>query len=238
MDKIKLLHALEITGVVRKELEYDTELLTAEQFINCSTKAGFVSNRIMELNATLHEQLGQTAIMNLDRDIDSADLERLTGRDIVSLAQIGRNMFTPEECIKLDMENKTLCMKHGIEGKKEFKFDLESITVDQFDVSYGKGGFASQKVMELNEAFHLYLGAYSIANAEGSKVDDIIGGLKGKDVILVATLGRNFFTPIAEDTETTESTSQPSKSDVQSDPTQESIIVELEKSEEGQSANS
>ena len=78
MNTIKLLHALEITGVQRKELEYDVELLTAEQFINCSTRAGLVSNRVMELNATLHEQLGQMAIMNLDRDIDSADLGRLT----------------------------------------------------------------------------------------------------------------------------------------------------------------
>ena len=238
MDKIKLLHALKVTGVERKELEYDTELLTAEQFINCSTRAGLVSNRVMELNATLHEQLGQTAIMNADRDVDSADLDRLTGRDIVSLAQIGRSMFMPEECIKLDMKNNTLTMKHGIGKKKKFKFDLESITVEQFDLSYGKGGFASQKTMELNEAFHLYLGAYAIANAEEQKVEDIISDLKGKDVVLVATLGRNFFTPIAEDTETTESTSQTSKSDEQSDPTQEYITAELEKSEEDQSANS
>jgi hypothetical protein len=128
-------------------------------------------------------------------------------------------------------------MKHGIGKKKKFKFDLESITVDQFDLSYGKGGFASQKTMELNEAFHLYLGAYAIANAEECKVEDVIGGLKGKDVVLVATLGRNFFTPIAEDTETMESTSQQNKSDEPSDPTQESITVESKKSEEVQSAN-
>jgi hypothetical protein len=66
----------------------------------------------------------------------------------------------------------------------------------------------------------------------------IRSGLKGKDVVLVATLGRNFFTPIAEDTETTESTSQQSKSEEQSDPTQESITAELESSNEDQSANS
>lgn len=237
MEVIKLLHSIKINGKERKEFEYDTELLTAEQFIGCSTRAGLISNRVMELNAALHEQLGQMAIMNIDRDIDSADLGRLTGRDIVSIAKIGRSMFMPEECIELDMKNSTLTMKHGIDKKKKFKFDLESITVDQFDLSYGKGGFASQKTMELNEAFHLYLGAYAIANAEERKVEDIIGGLKGKDVVLVATLGRNFFTPTAEDTETTESTSQQSKSEEQSDPTQESITAELENSNEDQSAN-
>lgn len=226
MNTIKLLNALEINGEKRKELSYDIEALSAEQFAECSVKAGLVSNRVMELNATLHEKIGQYAVINTDRDIDSADLDRLTGRDIVSLAKIGRDIFVPEKDIKLDINAGIMKMKHGIGGKKEFKFDLESITIDQFETSYGAGGFASQKVMELNEAFHLYLGAYAIANAEACKVEDIIDNVKGKDVILIATLGRHFFTPIAADTEEMENILLPSESEEQSDPTQESITVE------------
>lgn len=238
METMNLLHSIEVNGEEKKKFEYDVEKLTAEQFIHCSTKAGMVSNRIMELNATLHEKLGQYAIINLNREVDESDLDRLTGRDIVALATIGRNMFAQEECIKIDEKNKIVTMKHGISGKRSFNYDLESITVEQFDTSYGKGGYASQKVMELNEAFHLYLGAYAVANAEGEKVENIISGIHGKDVLLMATLGRNFFTPTAEDTETMENTSQQSKSEEQSDPTQESTIVESEKSEEDSCANS
>ena len=232
MEKLRLLHAIDVNGDERKEFEYDTELLTAEQFIGCSTRAGLISNRVMELSATLHEQLGQLAIMNMNQEVDVSDLSRIKGRDIVAIANIGRNMFKPDEDVKIDMENRTITMKHGIAGTKVMNFDLESITVNQFDLSYGKGGYASNKAMELNEAFHLYLGAYAIANDNNMKIDDVVSGLGGKDVILVATLGRNFFTPIAEDTEKMGSTSPESSSEEPSDPTQESTTVESATSEE------
>lgn len=232
MEKLRLLHAIDVNGEERKEFEYDTELLTAEQFIGCSTRAGLISNRVMELSATLHEQLGQLAIINMNQEVDVSDLSRIKGRDIVAIANIGRSMLKPDKDVKIDNENNILTMKYGIDGKKVMDFDLESITVDQFDFAYGKGGYASNKAMELNEAFHLYLGAYALANANDVKVDNIVGGLRGKDVILVATLGRNFFTPIAEDTEKMESISQESNSEEPSGPTQESTTVESVTSEE------
>lgn len=232
MEKLRLLHPVEVTGVSRREFEYDIERLTVEQFIQCSNRAGIMVNKVMEINAALHEQLAKQAIMNVDRDVDIADLDRIKGRDVVSLTRIGRAMFNQEEDIKIDDENKEIRMKHGINGVKSLKYDFESITVEQFDKADGHGGFANNKMMEINEALHVYLGAYAVANANNMKVEDTIKEIKGKDVILVATLGRLFFTPIAEDMLQTEDISQESSLEEPLDPTQESTIAESEILEE------
>lgn len=215
MERLKLLHSILINGKEYKELKYDTESLTAENFIEASTKAGAITNKVMELNTKLHEKLGMCAIIATDRDIDYADLERAKGRDIISIVKIGRDMFVGEKEISINKEKNTINLKHGLNGKKELKYDLESISIEQFDIAYDKSGYASNKVMELNEAFHLWLGAYSVANAEEMKIEDVMSAAKGKDVLALATLGRTFFTPIAEDIESQEHISQQGSSEEQ-----------------------
>ncbi len=232
MEKLRLLHPVEVTGVSKREFEYDIEQLTVDQFIQCSNRAGIMVNKVMEINVALHEQLAKQAIMNVNRDTDITDLDRIKGRDVVSLARVGRSMFNPEQDIKIDNENKEIHLKHGINGVKVLKFDFESITVEQFDKADGHGGFANNKMMEINEALHVYLGAYAVANANNMKVEEAIKEIRGKDVILVATLGRLFFTPIAEDMLQTEDISQESSLEEPLDPTQESTIAESETLEE------
>ncbi|MDE6053402.1 MAG: early nodulin 20 (N-20) [Lachnospiraceae bacterium] len=104
-QKIELRQPLMINGKNYKELEYDFDELTCEDYTTAATYAdskalrasqsGKPNASIMEQNVSFHMYLGMTAVVAVNRElIDIADMERLKGYDLVEITQIGRNFIT------------------------------------------------------------------------------------------------------------------------------------------------
>ncbi len=104
-QKIGLRQPLMINGKNYKELEYDFDELTCEDYTTAATYAdskalrasqsGKPNASIMEQNVSFHMYLGMTAVVAVNRElIDIADMERLKGYDLVEITQIGRNFIT------------------------------------------------------------------------------------------------------------------------------------------------
>ena len=233
MEKIILFYPIKIDGKEVKTLNADTNALTAKQFLEATRQAGVMSNKMMEVNTELHMYLGAFACVNGEADIDVMDVLRVKGYDIVQITNVGQNMMHPDDTYTFN--DKTITFENAIEGKNEYEYDYSSITVEQFSKAYDKAGVMTNKVKELNDALHIYLGAYAVANTNDIAVEQVLDGVRGRDVIILACLGRSFFTKPAEDMMSKEEDSQASNSAEQLDHTQESIIAESEKLEDGQS---
>jgi hypothetical protein len=84
-----------INGKEVKELTYDAQEITAEQFsIACIKSASLDKSRAMTLKAkendySLHLYLGMMAVIAVNPDIDVSDLERIKGFDVLDLTNIG-----------------------------------------------------------------------------------------------------------------------------------------------------
>lgn len=103
-QKIELKQPILINGKNLKELEYDFEELTCEDYATAATYADAKAFRaaqsgkpgavIMEQNISFHMYLGMTAVVAANRElIDIADMERIKGYDLVSITQVGRNFI-------------------------------------------------------------------------------------------------------------------------------------------------
>lgn len=84
-----------INGKAVKELTYDPQEITAEQFsIACAKAASMEKTKTLTLKVkendhALHMYLGMMAIIAVNPDIDVSDLERIKGFDILSITNIG-----------------------------------------------------------------------------------------------------------------------------------------------------
>jgi len=85
-----------------KELAFDTETITVEQFQEAERKAAFVAAKrnmvvvdFLESNGTFLQIIGMYAIANVNPDIDMNDLSRLKGGDTMQLYRLGRNFIKP-----------------------------------------------------------------------------------------------------------------------------------------------
>lgn len=82
-----------------KELTYDPQEITAEQFsIACAKSAALEKTKTLTLKVkendySLHLYLGMMAIIAVNPGIDVSDLERIKGFDVLSLTNIG-HFFT------------------------------------------------------------------------------------------------------------------------------------------------
>ncbi|MEZ3446122.1 MAG: early nodulin 20 (N-20) [Lachnospiraceae bacterium] len=103
-QKLELRHPIVINGKNYKELEYDFEELTCEDYTTAATYAdskalrasqnGKPNASIMEQNVSFHMYLGMTAVVAANREsIDIADMERIRGYDLVEITQVGRNFI-------------------------------------------------------------------------------------------------------------------------------------------------
>lgn len=102
-NKIELINPITINGKKRKEFEYDFNAITCDQFCLASSYAsakatelnqkGILNAAVMEQDSNLHMYLGMMAIIAADLSVDITDLERITGYDLVKLAQLGRNFI-------------------------------------------------------------------------------------------------------------------------------------------------
>lgn len=99
-----------INGKEVKELTYDPQEITAEQFsIACAKAAAMdksksMSFKVKENDYGLHLYLGMMAVIAVNPDIDVADLERIKGFDVLDLTNIGtfftlRKSVAPSEAI-------------------------------------------------------------------------------------------------------------------------------------------
>lgn len=100
-DTIFLSKPLKINGINVTDLTYDTNEITVEQFNQAdimshekATKTGKVSSLVAETDVTFALYLGFFAIIAVNPDIDIMDLERITGKDLWKIAQIGRLFFS------------------------------------------------------------------------------------------------------------------------------------------------
>ena len=84
-----------INNELVKELTYDPQEITAEQFsLACAKSAAIdktktLSLKLKENDHALHLYLGMMAIIAVNPHIDVSDLERIKGFDILSLTNIG-----------------------------------------------------------------------------------------------------------------------------------------------------
>lgn len=101
--EVTLTHPILINGASVKTLTYDSDEITAIQFIDAETKkltAGF--NRggnlagAFEVDYSFHLYLGFAAIIAINPNIDYADLERIKGGDLKGVISVGRNFIMPK----------------------------------------------------------------------------------------------------------------------------------------------
>lgn len=97
MDKLTLIHPIEINGKQVKDLTYDIRAITVAQFAEAESKKLSSTSKgragAFEVDYTLHLYLGMMAVIAVNPEIDVTDLERITGSDIMELMKIGRNFI-------------------------------------------------------------------------------------------------------------------------------------------------
>ena len=107
-----------INGKAVKELTYDPQEITAEQFSIACAKAASMGKtktltlKVKENDHALHMYLGMMAIIAVNPGIDVSDLERIKGFDILDVTNIGtffilRRQAEPSEAIKSDEPSET-----------------------------------------------------------------------------------------------------------------------------------
>ena len=116
MDTLKLKNPIKINGKEVRELTYDVNEITADAFVeaemrkfNAVSKKG-VNAPAMEMDYSMHLELGFAAIVAVNPNIDYNDLGRLKGPDLIAVARVGRNFIMPsveEEPMGNSTENKS-----------------------------------------------------------------------------------------------------------------------------------
>lgn len=95
MKKIVLENPILVNGNTVSELSYNTDKITALQFIEACAKSAAIDKtqavtvKLKENDYALHMYLGFMAVIAVNPQIDITDLERITGTDILKLTNIG-----------------------------------------------------------------------------------------------------------------------------------------------------
>ena len=96
MDTIRLRQPFKVNGKDMSELKLDFDSITPEGFIraealsNAKRSNQGASASLAEVDYGFHLYLAFEAAVCADPSVDIADLERITGRDLVQLMQAGR----------------------------------------------------------------------------------------------------------------------------------------------------
>lgn len=95
METIKLSKPLLVNGENRTEIELDFDAVSVDQFVKAEaysrSKAPTNVVNLMEFDYGFHLYLAFSAATAADPSVDVADLERLTGPDLMAMARAGRN---------------------------------------------------------------------------------------------------------------------------------------------------
>lgn len=104
METLKLKNPIKIDGKDVAELTYDANEIDGILFATAEAKrksaAGMKNVSITpaaEFDYGLHLYLGFAAIIAVNRTIDFSDLERIKGRDVVEVMNVGRNFMLKSE---------------------------------------------------------------------------------------------------------------------------------------------
>lgn len=96
MDTIQLKRPLKVNGKDITELKTDFDAITPEAFIRAEALANAkranegAGASLMEVDYGFHLYLAFEAVKAADPSVDTADLERVTGPDLIKLMQAGR----------------------------------------------------------------------------------------------------------------------------------------------------
>lgn len=103
VETIELRSPVLIDDVKVREITYDTDMVTSDQFIeaeilaaNVATRLRKVSTKVVELDAGFHYYLGVMAILAVNPDYSIEDIERIKGPDVLKVMKVGRNFMTAD----------------------------------------------------------------------------------------------------------------------------------------------
>lgn len=101
LETIDLRSPVLIDGEQVRELSYDIDLISSEQFMQAeilsasvATRLRKVASKVVELDAGFHFYLGAMAIIAANPAYSVEDIERIKGPDILKVMSIGRNFTT------------------------------------------------------------------------------------------------------------------------------------------------
>jgi len=90
-----------IDGEQVRELTYDIEAISSDQFIeaeilsaSAATRLHKISTKVVELDAGFHYYLGVMAILAVNPAYAVQDIERIKGPDVLKVMRVGRNFMT------------------------------------------------------------------------------------------------------------------------------------------------
>lgn len=92
-ETFELANPITIDGVAMDALEYDFDEITITQFAKAEAAAKKVTASVVavaEFDYTFHFYLAAAAVVAVNPGIDIMDLERIRGRDVVTLVDGGR----------------------------------------------------------------------------------------------------------------------------------------------------
>ena len=100
IDTIELRSPVLIDDEQVRELTYDTDQISSDQFIeaeilaaNVATRLHKVAAKVVELDAGFHYYLGVMAIIAANPQYSVQDIERIKGPDVMKVMKIGRNFM-------------------------------------------------------------------------------------------------------------------------------------------------
>ena len=101
VETIELSKPIIIDDVEVRELTYDIESITTDQFLEADVLASDaamqrskVNAKVAELDSGFHFYLGIEAVIAANPDYSVEDVKRVKGPDIMKLMRIGRNFMT------------------------------------------------------------------------------------------------------------------------------------------------
>lgn len=100
VETITLSNPIEINGNPYSELTYDLDEITIAQFAQAEGKSKSTTKNFLtlaEFDYTLQFYLGAYAVIAINPEIDITDIERIHGRDVMSIAEAGRFFTTPSD---------------------------------------------------------------------------------------------------------------------------------------------
>ena len=102
MESLKLKTPIKINGKEVRELTYDIEAVTSDLYLEALARKttpvkGQLTGALAEIDAGIHLTIGMAAVIAVNPEYDFEDLNRIKGRDIVSIMKVGRSFFTASE---------------------------------------------------------------------------------------------------------------------------------------------